>query len=1859
MGRMWWLFGLACFCASSTSACAPPAPSPAPLASVSSLPAPVLPNWIGSISPTSRAASRAQIRVIFTKPVLPLQQLETDTEKAVLAQFEISPQLPGRFRVLTPRMIGFEADRALPAATRVRITLKAGLHDLAGDRLTRDLAWTFETQPLKITALPTQTDGRASTPVTGLNPVIQVSANTMLDRASLERHAEFVTPADRVDARATLAPQQSGAPWTYNVTPAHALPQAAPYRLTIEPGVAPAEGNLPSAARFERAFTTFAPLQIERTTAMTNPNSAGESHFAGGDPAIVFNNALDPKTIDANVTVTPSRGSGKAASLSDDGTTLYVNPYRLQPQQTYRVSFGSGLRDVFGQTLSSPAQTVRTANLAPYLWAPSGTNTFMTTGGLRLVYHVVNLPRNTYASAYRPVEPADLVYGDMAYSILPPVSGWTQSHPSPARDRETSIEVPVRERLGATNGVLAYGVTAAIPQQRFVLPYFGLVALTDLGVDAQWFTQSGAISVQRLRDGAPISGARVDVYVSHLGEKPGGAMPCASGTTDAAGSLEVTGIAIERCYIGNRPADEAPSLLVIARKGDDWTYLRSEPYSGLETYDGDATWTGGEPISRGTIYSDRMMYQPGERAWLSAVCYVLQNGVLHADRAARYTLQLFAPDGSKRVLPPQTTNAYATFSFPLDLSKSQALGYYTIVATSPDGAKITGSFRVAEFKPPNFSVTLALDRAYAPADTTVRATGSARYLFGAPMRDARAVAHVTREPIAFHPSGWDEFSFGRQWFWPQDPPSLSADVLTAPLTLDANGRASTTVRVDSDLPMPMAYHVDLEVSDVSNLSTSDTQTFTALPSATLIGLHNDFVGTMGRPVKSDIIVTDPNGKAQAGVHVHLVLQRMRYSSVTQIVEGSESGRDQVQYDTVAHADVVSATRPVSSALTPQLPGPYRIRATIAGAASDASASDSEVWISGPGEAAWGGQNPSALSLQLDKKSYGIGETANLAVASPYARADLYVEVVRDRILWKRRIHIDGNAPRVSIPIRPGFFPNAAVHAVLVRRGAPLNPANARGVDSLVRIGMLPLALDLHPQYLALRVQAQQPRTEPGSRQGIDVRLRDRYGRPVRGQVTLIVANDAVLRLSGYRPPDLVQTVFAEQPISMRFADSRPDVTLAQPGPPSEKGWGYGGGFLAGAAGTRVRTQFSPLAYFAGSVLTDASGNAHVAFRLPDDLTTWRILAVAADAAVKPHFATADATFITTKPLVTNALLPQFARTGDRFDGGVSVLDNGSAAASVRTQGRLTGALTFASARGSQTLDASPQVQPGINGLRFPMIVGAGTAATMQFLTSLGEHSDAFSVPLVIRNADVTESRIDAGASNGIVSIPFDARAHGGTIRIVVASSLRPQIAAAADRAMNGEPDDFLSSHAARLGVAASLALLGRPATGAAAQVSAIAALQRLDGGFGFWPQADSSDAFASAYAVSSLAYAKRAGLAVDSSTIARAKPYLVRALADPHGVDRSCDDLQCKMRLRLTMLQALADLGDRRTDFVQALYAGRAAYGIGEKTALARYLQSTPGWHSQAQTLASEIERSAYLTGRYAAVSDADGWPYSPVSAQASYLQLLVANRATPGRMDAAARALLDQACKCGWPSPQESDAALRALTALALHEPQRSGFNVTALAGSTILGTIRTSDDAAHPATLTLAAARIRGASHVILRKDRPGTLHYILDYSYHLPADAPGRIAGLRVEREIRRANDASVLDTIGLAAPAPLTFASGQVLDVAISIITDHPVDKVLLSDPLPAGFEAVDTSFSTTPAFYAPLAGSWQIDYQRIYHDRVEAFAQHLDAGVYEFDYLVRVVTPGTYRWPGTQAKLLDAPEEFGRAAAAQTFVTASS
>ncbi len=1896
-----------------------------PLANIAPLPNPTLPNWIEEISPKDSADNRSQIRIRFKEPLIPLEALDSPNQQDLLRHFEINPNLPGQFRLLTPRMVGFQADRALPTATRVQITLKSGLADLANHSLNQDLAWTFTTDRLALTNLPAIGDNPSEVTPVSLKPNLDITANSELELASTSASltagntkipltiAPKKLDSDETDVTSSAAeppdPESqfdpSGKTWTYSLTPNQTLAPATQYQLTIDPGLKPQRGNLPTDQAFTGAIQTYAPLAFKGLDYNGKPDSGGSyGRFQNGAGELTFNNGLNAESALKQITIEPAPKVTDIPVLrvSDGDRRIGLNPWALDPAIDYRITLGKDLKDQFGQALGKP-QTIdyNPGDVAADLWAPTGLNVFPSGTDLRLNLTAINLPQAQYKASYRVLQPTDLIELDEQdldrsrpgqSPLFPDVTTWKQfSIADPKRNQVSEIAVPIAETLadqsanksGPKTGLLAYGITGQTYSyedgdktiQRE--PKFqGLVQLTNIGVFSQWFPDSGLVRVHHLNDGSPIANAAVSIYRAPIypeGNKPPiafGKGTCADGRTDATGLLQLDATALRACMGSSDRFTEAPTLLTVVREGDnDWAYSRSRPWSGSYGYGIYAGWTDRQE-SRGEIFSDRKLYKPGETAWFTGVAVQLDRGQLRQDKEKPYQITVINPNGDRTDLGRQTTTKFGTFSLEWPITPDQPLGNYRLEAQpidGPESSRISGEFRIAEFKPPNFKVDLKLDKTSAKPGDSITAQAQSNYLFGPPIDGGKIRYSVTREKADLTLENWQGFSIGRQWFWPEEEPTVPSDVSQTSLSLDTKGQASQSIAIANDLPYPMTYRIDAEVSDISNLAVTQSQTLTALPSDRLIGLKVPFVGNAKEPVSIQVIVTDPSGQAIANQDVHLDLQRMDYNSVTQVIEGSQTRKTQITYKSLAQAQVRSANQPQTVSLTPPEGGSYRLRASLGSSAAtpqtEASATDSQIWISGGNGVDWGDRyGRDRLQLQLDKQTYNPGDIAHVMIQSPYPDADLYLAVVRQGVITKTLTKVQGTAPQIDVPITADMGPNAAIEAILVRQGPSLETTKLPELESLVQVGFAPFKLNLDRHYLKVQVSPTQAELGPNQTAIVDLTISDPAGKPVEGQITLIAVNEAVLQLTGHRPPDLVKTVYAEQPIALRFSDNRSQVVLKPLSSPLDKGWGYGGGLSSGLGNTRIRKDFKPLAYY-GTLATDSQGKIQARIALPDDLTTWRILAIATDGNL--HFGNGEATVITRQPLMVNPLLPQFLRVGDRTEAGISVTNTTGQSGQLAIDGTVDEFLST-----DKPLSLQTQAPDNTGAYRFPITAKSPGTAKLRFGAKLNQDQDRLEIPLIIKALTTTEQVVETGATDRSINIPLNLSDQAdptiGGLELSLASSPIPSLKAPIRDSIDSDWP-FLETASSQLRIAAELQQLGSvdrqslaefdPKAQARIALGQLKALQKTDGGFVYVAGNDESDPRLTAYAAQAIGRAQTAQFDISTIQLAPLKTYLQKTLANPAS-HSFCKEQPCINQLRLQSLIGLDALGDRRSDFLSDLYAQRGEFDAIDKIRLARYLSQFPDWQAEAKAMTEQVRKTINERGRFAKINlpPNQRWLNSAATAQAEAIQLLVTQKGSSGEIAKLTQGLLTLRKNGSWGNSYDNAQAFAALANVDANLGKANFIASTLLNNQSLLTGQFKPGKPTSIETIIPIDKLPKGKQTLKFKKTGSGILHYLAAYRYR-PIDNPaGRFNGLRVSRSIQLVNNQE--QSKEKAAPivrmdlSPIKdnpeFKAGQVLEVTVELITDHPVDHLLLTDPLPAGFEAIDPGTKTTAKNEAQSV-SWQLRSPLIYADRVTTWGEHLEAGIYQLKYLVRSVTPGSYLYPGVEAKLQYAEEEFGRSA----------
>ncbi len=135
-----------------------------------------------------------------------------------------------------------------------------------------------------------------------------------------------------------------------------------------------------------------------------------------------------------------------------------------------------------------------------------------------------------------------------------------------------------------------------------------------------------------------------------------------------------------------------------------------------------------------------------------------------------------------------------------------------------------------------------------------------------------------------------------------------------------------------------------------------------------------------------------------------------------------------------------------------------------------------------------------------------------------------------------------------------------------------------------------------------------------------------------------------------------------------------DEEMAAPMAPEEEGG-------ADDSAITVRSNFSAIANFSPSCVTDKHGKLAVDFKLPDSLTRYRIWAVAA---TERQFGIGESTVVAQLPFMVRPSFPRFLNFGDKAQCSVVLQNQTDADLSVRVAARCTNARFGADFTGGYT-----------------------------------------------------------------------------------------------------------------------------------------------------------------------------------------------------------------------------------------------------------------------------------------------------------------------------------------------------------------------------------------------------------------------------------------------------------------------------------------------------------------------------------------------------------------------------------------------
>jgi uncharacterized protein YfaS (alpha-2-macroglobulin family) len=1432
-------------------------------------------------------------------------------------------------------------------------------------------------------------------------------------------------------------------------------------------------------------------------------------------------------------------------------------------------------------------------------------------------------------------------------------------------------------------------------------PTATVVQVTNLAITVKDSPQSTLVFVTQLDSGAPVAAA--DVSIVRL-----------DNSVAWKGRTNADGVALAPPLTLRDPRRTWEfKFIVTAAKDGDVAYVGSDWSEGIEPYAFGSRYDlhEAEPLLRGTVFSDRGVYRLGEEVHLKAI--LRRDTPSGIQLIAQGTpVHIVLKDARDKVVDRRTVtmNDWSAAEWVTKLPADSALGNYQLLASldkdaleppvatpeEPEGPDwqaqsrkvVRGEFLVAAYRRPDFRVDANLASDSSLAGAPLKGVVTARYLFGAPMQKRPVAWTYSRTAVYAAPAAvLNKYPTSRFMF------VGCCDTTTAPgngqlqaksAVLDAKGQLLLDLETPVSDGLPYQFTFEGDVEDVSRQHIAGRASTVVHPAPWYVGLQRPSLFVSQKDgLNTTVVAVSPEGMATPGVRVDLSLVEIQFHSVRRAEGNGFYTWDTTRTETeVGRFTVTSAVEPVPLAVPLKNGGSYVLRATAADGVYKAI-TQLPFYAIGAGYTAWERYDHNRIDLVPEQETYKPGDTARLMIKSPWEEATALLTVEREGIRSHSTFKLNSTQQTVTVPISAADIPNVYVSVLLIkgRTVANVSPEDTSdpGKPSF-RLGYAMLHVEDATKRLTVAVKADKDEFRPAGSARVDVQVKDAQGAAAASEVTLWAVDYGVLSLTAFKTPDVLKSVYVEKALQVMNTDSRQRIISRRVLTPKGATDGGGGGAESGVS--QLRKDFKVLAFWLGSVATDAKGHASANVKLPESLTTYRIMAVAADKASR--FGSSDSEIRINKPVVLKASFPRFMARGDRaYFGSVVTSQLKQPGSAIVTMHSLDPAVLQVSGETRRV------VQVGAGGseeVRFDVVATGVGRARIQTTVKIGGEGDAFEDSIPVEVTVSPESVAVYGEAAPDAKQPFE-MPKGivpgiGGLRVEVSSTalvglnegaryvVEYPYGCAEQRASRA----FVMAVASDLGDAFKLQGIDAKDLRARTQqeLKGLEAYQCASGGFAYWPGACLTvSPYLTSYVLDVYQTAASLNYQVDGGVMERAYEYLQRELAEQPPVNEGW--WPAYTAWESFAVKVLVKGGRNQDSNITRLYGYLDRMPVFALSYLLDALTTKGETGARPAELRRRIENAILPEAGTSHVEElAD--PYllyfwnSNVRSTALVLSTKVRASASSTEVIGMARWLVGARKNGRWGNTQENALAMKALV-----DYYRKYENVTPDFTATVaLGTRELVRETFKGRTTTSVVKDVPMAQlpqietgDLAVHREGSGTAFYNARLTYAPDAATlASRDNGFRIQRRYAVVRD-------GGDGPPAESFAAGDLVRVTLSL--DLPKERrfVAVTDPVPAGFEAVESWFATTAADLARANNQedgasqprwdqiWRrgmFDHIERHDDRVELFATRLAEGHHEFSYIVRATIAGTFLVAPTRAEEMYSPEISGRASTQAVEVT---
>lgn len=1331
----------------------------------------------------------------------------------------------------------------------------------------------------------------------------------------------------------------------------------------------------------------------------------------------------------------------------------------------------------------------------------------------------------------------------------------------------------------------------------------------------------------------------------------------ASGTTDASGML--------RSHLvepADSAADDADTetldnngFVVLAKDRNEFAISNLESY-----YLSDYGDEGGEGNLRGYVYTDRPIYRPGHTVFFKGILRsVDEQGGYHNPKRSSINVTIKDANDAKLFDDEVSLTSRGTFSGELVLSEEAPLGRYEIEVASDDGNS-TGSFQVAEYKKPEFKVSVTGAKKYVPAGSSTKFSIDARYFFGSPLVGADVKYYIYRS--RYYPWFGDDSETDADD--PQDQDSYSQyNSYGSDLLVDSEGKLDASGRLDVDFAVPETsgetgdyqYKLEAQITDSSRRTIDGSASIVATRGNVIArAIPDHYVYTKGQTARVEIDTTDYQGQP-VSANVILKFVERTWKKIDKPENESNPGQELIERE-LSSTEVRTNAQGRGSYDYPCMnQGNITIKTILNENGKEEVSIGGYVWVTSADsqwtDTSYYAENYEAIKLVPDKKSYRPGETAHVLAILPEENVNLLVTTELTTVLTSNQVKVPGKSVLLDIPIESRYAPNVYLNVTFVKKGE-LYTSDQR------------LTVPPSDKILKLEILSNKKEYKPRETASYTILARDENGAPVQNaEVSLGVVDEAIYSVAPDSAGNIRQEFYGirynevETHLSVAYSftgyagDRSIEIASAKPG--YQLADFKNESDLVQPA---VRKLFKDTAYWQPTALTGSDGRATVKFQLPDNLTTWR--ATARGVTANTMVGVARSKVLSRKDVILRLETPRFITQGDTVTLSGIVHNYLKQAKSTQISISVSGAQLVGDSKEVVTIN-----QQGEHRVDWKLVAPQTGSIKLLAKALTNTESDAveLSLDVVPRGVRQTKSETrnafeDNAEQHFSLTVPDGSDVSSRKIRIDLAPSVTGTLFGALDyltsypygcteQTMSSFLPNIIVGNALKDVTSASIRNTDNLTKKSERGRDRLYAFQHEDGGWGWWKN-DHTDPFMTAYVVDGLSLASKVGLKIDEERLQRGREKLL-SMAQAGKTETGAEiDSETKS----FMLFALAENDVNVTSLVNQLFAERNKLQPYGRALLALTLKS--GKQDQrAAEVAAEIERSAISdqqTAHWESRRKAmlDFVEDNDIEATAWSLKALARVKPSSPLMPLTARWLVsNRSNSYYWSATKDTAFAIFGLIDyVKVSAELEANYDLEVyLNGETVLVQHVSNANSSSAFQIIKKGSDVSSSNDIRVVKRGKGNLYLSSSVEYYSDEreSQAAPQGALRVTREYKRLSvEPDGYKFKWVVSPLTGEIHSGDLFVVTLKL-DGNKGRHLMLEDPIPAGAEQLESMGNLNLDY---TDGQWTDWYSaREFRDRRTVFFLDSFDGHATFQYAIRVQIPGSFVAAPARAELMYQPE----------------